>query len=100
VHQRRVNDVTEFCNIVERLRTRCAVLLIEHNMRIVLGISDHVTVMSQGRVLCAGTPQEVRHDPLVRDAYLGGARQHAERVWIGRLLRQDRHRQRGRAVDR
>jgi branched-chain amino acid transport system ATP-binding protein len=65
------DDIKAFGDLVEGLRARCAVLLIEHNMRIVLGISDHVTVMSQGRVLCAGTPREVRRDPLVRDAYLG-----------------------------
>jgi ABC-type branched-subunit amino acid transport system ATPase component len=40
-------------------------------MEIVLGISDEITVMTQGRVIASGSPEEVSHDPLVRDAYLG-----------------------------
>ena len=46
-------------------------LLVEHDMEIVLGISDEITVMTQGRVITSGPPDAVRRDPLVQDAYLG-----------------------------
>ena len=48
-----------------------AVLLVEHDMRLVGEVSDRVTVLHQGRVLACGTPDQVRSDPAVRQAYLG-----------------------------
>lgn len=47
------------------------ILLIEHDMRVVMGISDRVTVMENGRVIASGTPEEVRVAPQVIEAYLG-----------------------------
>jgi branched-chain amino acid transport system ATP-binding protein len=46
-------------------------LLIEHDMEIVMNVSDRVVVMSEGRVIAAGPPEVVRRDPTVIDAYLG-----------------------------
>lgn len=40
-------------------------------MNIVLGLSDRVTVLAQGKVICEGTPDEVRRDAAVRNVYLG-----------------------------
>ena len=51
------------------------VLLIEHDMDVVLSISDRVTVLNQGRVIATGTPDEVREDDDVQEAYLGGLRE-------------------------
>jgi len=48
-----------------------AVLLVEHDMEIVMGISDHVVVLDAGTPIAAGTPQSVQQDPAVRKAYLG-----------------------------
>jgi neutral amino acid transport system ATP-binding protein len=56
---------------LESLRGDLTILFIEHDMEVVMGISDHVVVMSEGRVIAQGTPAAVRCDPRVVDAYVG-----------------------------
>ncbi|WP_375453826.1 ATP-binding cassette domain-containing protein [uncultured Methylobacterium sp.] len=50
-----------------------AVVLVEHDMPLVMAVSDHVLVMDAGRPIAAGPPAAIRHDPAVLRAYLGGA---------------------------
>jgi branched-chain amino acid transport system ATP-binding protein len=47
------------------------VVLVEHNMRLVMGVSDHILVLDYGRQLAEGSAEEVRRDPKVIEAYLG-----------------------------
>jgi len=49
------------------------VVLVEHNMKLVMGVSDHLLVLDHGRKLAEGTPQEIRANPAVIEAYLGVA---------------------------
>ena len=47
------------------------VVLVEHNMQLVMGVSEHILVLDYGRALCEGTAAQVRSDPRVIEAYLG-----------------------------
>ena len=60
--------------LVQRLVGRYTILLIEHKMRIVMSISDRISVMAFGELIAEGTPDEVRDNPDVQRAYLGTRR--------------------------
>ena len=65
-------EAQEIDTLIKRLAaTGTTVVLVEHNMRLVMGVSDHILVLDYGRRLAEGTAEAIRVDPRVIEAYLG-----------------------------
>jgi len=65
-------------SLLDRLRAAnkergLTLLIIEHNMPVIMGLAEHIYCLAHGRLLAGGSPEAVRADPKVVDAYLGAA---------------------------
>lgn len=72
-----VEEIPEILDIIEEIgrdRAGLSILLIEHKIDIVMDISDSIAVLANGQLLATGSPQEIKEDEQVQQAYLGGMR--------------------------
>jgi branched-chain amino acid transport system ATP-binding protein len=64
-------DVVRIVDLIRRLRRGRTILMVEHNLSVVSGLSDRITVLTRGRILAEGNYDTVSRDPAVITAYLG-----------------------------
>jgi len=66
-------DVDRVMQLIKKVSANRTVLMVEHNMKVVAGISDTITVLARGNVLAEGPYAQVSRDPAVIEAYMGSA---------------------------
>lgn len=65
------SEIDNFITLVREIARDATVLLIEHNMPVVMQLADRITVFNSGKILAEGTPEQIRANSQVQDAYLG-----------------------------
>ena len=65
------SEIDNFITLVREIAKDATVLLIEHNMPVVMQLADRITVFNSGKILAEGTPEQIRVNAEVQDAYLG-----------------------------
>lgn len=67
-------DTNNTIDLLKRIAGRgITKVVIEHDMHVVFSLADKVTVLAQGTIIAEGKPEEIKGDPRVQEAYLGGA---------------------------
>jgi len=68
------HDTNRTIDLLKRIKERgMTKIIIEHDMHVVFSLADRISVLAQGRIIASGTPDEIRGNPKVQEAYLGGA---------------------------
>ncbi|MET2829658.1 ABC transporter ATP-binding protein [Mesorhizobium shangrilense] len=67
------SEIDNFIGLVREIAKNATVLLIEHNMPVVMQLADRITVFNAGKILAEGTPEAIRKNAAVQEAYLGTA---------------------------
>jgi branched-chain amino acid transport system ATP-binding protein len=66
-------ETKEMCDFIQELSSKYTMIMVEHKIEVVLGLSKRIFVMHQGRIIADGTPKEVTADEKVREVYLRGS---------------------------
>jgi branched-chain amino acid transport system ATP-binding protein len=68
------HDTNRTIDLLKKIKERgMTKIIIEHDMHVVFSLADTISVLAQGRIIASGTPDEIRGNPKVQEAYLGGA---------------------------
>ncbi|MCP4995555.1 MAG: ATP-binding cassette domain-containing protein, partial [Gammaproteobacteria bacterium] len=68
------HDTNRTIDLLKEIKERgMTKIIIEHDMHVVFSLADKISVLAQGRIIASGTPDEIRGNPKVQEAYLGGA---------------------------
>jgi branched-chain amino acid transport system ATP-binding protein len=71
------SETHRFIDLINtRLRSTCAIMIVEHDMQVVMETADTISVLANGSVLAEGSPADIRGNALVQEAYLGNAFAH------------------------
>jgi branched-chain amino acid transport system ATP-binding protein len=67
------DEIARVTNLVKEISSRVTVVLVEHNIDVVLSISDRITVLYYGGIIAEGSPDEIQSNAEVQEVYLGAA---------------------------